>query len=137
MWILLMALLAADGGTGATVRIEASQLRSMKGELRCALYSTETSFPEGEPVVAQRVVLGAGVAPACEFTSVPAGTWAATAHHDENVDARINKGLFGIPSEGYGVSNNHTYATHGPRWHESTFAVTTGAAKVISISLRN
>jgi hypothetical protein len=37
MWILLMALLAADGGTGATVRIEASQLRSMKGELRCAL----------------------------------------------------------------------------------------------------
>lgn len=132
-----MGLLAADGGQSATVRIEVSQLRSTKGELRCALYATEESFPEGTPVVAQRVVLGASVATACLFTNVPAGTWAATAHHDENVDARINKGLFGIPSEGYGVSNNHTYATHGPRWGESTFVVTTGEAKVLSIALRN
>jgi len=132
-----MATLAADGGINATVRIEVSQLRSVKGELRCALYSAEATFPEGEPVVAQRVVLGAGVATVCVFTNVPAGTWAATAHHDENVDARINKGLFGIPSEGYGVSNNHTYATHGPRWGESIFSVTTGEAKLLSISLRN
>lgn len=135
LWLALA--LSSDGGVGGTVRLEISGVRSREGHLRCALFRVEREFPEGLPEVAQKFELASVSGASCVFTDVPAGTWAATVHHDLNRDGKIDKTFFGMPTEGYGISNNHTYATHGPRWAESTFTVTAGETKTLEITLRN
>lgn len=41
-----------------------------------------------------------------QFTNLPAGEYAARAFHDENNNGELDKGIFGQPIEGWGVSNN-------------------------------
>lgn len=41
-----------------------------------------------------------------QFTNLPTGEYAARAFHDENNNGELDKGIFGQPIEGWGVSNN-------------------------------
>jgi uncharacterized protein (DUF2141 family) len=72
---------------------------------------------------------------ACVFHDVPPGAYMISAVHDENDDGKLDKGLFGMPKEGYGVSNNHTYALKGPDFTESVVQLGDGLNS-ISIRLR-
>jgi uncharacterized protein (DUF2141 family) len=56
--------------------------------------------------------------------------------HDENDNRKLDRNLFGVPTEGYGVSNNHTYALSSPKWDESTFVVESGKSVGLGIALR-
>ncbi|OYW00682.1 MAG: hypothetical protein B7X11_04385, partial [Acidobacteria bacterium 37-65-4] len=40
------------------------------------------------------------------FPRVPSGTYAIAVLHDENRNGRMDKGLFSLPKEGYGFSND-------------------------------
>jgi uncharacterized protein (DUF2141 family) len=55
----------------------------------------------------------------CIFHEVAPGAYMISAVHDENDNGKLDKGLFGMPKEGYGVSNNRTYALKGPDFTES------------------
>jgi uncharacterized protein (DUF2141 family) len=54
---------------------------------------------------------------------VLAGTYANSVFHDENDDGVLNTNFIGMPHEGYGFSNNHTYATHPASFEESHFTI--------------
>jgi len=56
--------------------------------------------------------------------------------YDENGNGRLDKNFVGIPSEGYGVSNNRTYAMASPKWDESRFTLAAREAAVLRVSLR-
>ena len=56
--------------------------------------------------------------------------------HDENGNGRLDKNFLGIPSEGYGVSNNRTYAASSPKWEESRFTVAPREPVVLRVTLR-
>jgi uncharacterized protein (DUF2141 family) len=47
------------------------------------------------------------------FQNVPNGTYAVRFFHDENNNKKLDTGIFGIPKEGWGCSNN-VKATFGP-----------------------
>jgi uncharacterized protein (DUF2141 family) len=49
-----------------------------------------------------------------------------------NGDAKLNKGMFGIPSEGYGVSNNVVHKLRPPAFSEARFQLD-GAARELTI----
>lgn len=69
------------------------------------------------------------------FPNVSAGIYAIAVMHDEKDNRRLDKNFLGVPTEGYGVSNNKTYAMSTPKWSESTFQV--GARDVsLNISLK-
>jgi uncharacterized protein (DUF2141 family) len=59
----------------------------------------------------------------CEFSDLPAGTYAISVFHDENDDGVLNSNFVGMPREGYGFSNNYTYAMHPASFEESHFTV--------------
>lgn len=40
------------------------------------------------------------------FRQVPPGKWAVRLYHDENDNGKLDTNFFGIPTEGYGFSNN-------------------------------
>jgi len=120
----------------AMISVNVGPLRNSKGSLGCRLHASADGFPRtGAGLVSRRVKI-AGASARCVFENVAPGTYAVVVLHDENDNRQCDRNRLGIPVEGYGVSNNHTYALSAPTWQESKFVVEDGKERALSISLR-
>ena len=133
--IVLLAPVVEAQEKGATLRLEVSSFRNTKGTLNCRLFSRASTFPDGDGIKTVRVSIQ-GPKATCSFEDLAPGTYAVAVVHDENGNGRLDKNFFGVPSEGYGVSKNHTYAMSSPKWDESKFAHTGREDTVLPIVLR-
>jgi len=131
---LLSAGRTIHAATPGEVRVEVGTLHSIKGHVLCTLFDSEGGYKQLRP--ARRLVVDP-VQPitVCVFHDVAPGAYMISAVHDENDNGRLDKNLFGMPKEGYGVSNNHTYALKGPDFVESAVQLGEGLTSV-SIRLR-
>lgn len=134
---MLMAIVAtvlstpAGGGDTGSIVVTIDGLRNAKGSARVALFNREPGFPDEEPAAYRTFVaeiVGAQVL--VRFEQLPSGTYAVAMYHDENGDAKFNKGLFGIPKEGYGVSNNIVHAVRAPKFSEAVIPVSDGVKEI-------
>jgi|SRR5579863_3525666 len=137
---LLLALIGlgsvarADGGT---LRIQVTGFRNAKGDLLCALFANGSEFP-GDGAMARIKSVPSMAGAECVFGNVPMGRYAVAVVHDENGNGKLDRvPLIGLPLEGYGVTNNKTYATHAPRFEESAFAFDGNGELVLTVHLRN
>ena len=141
---LALALVAAGSGMvqaqvsmegASSVRLEVSTFRSAKGTLNCRLFQDAASFPDGDGLRTVRSGISSNHA-TCVFDDLQPGTYAVAVVHDENGNGRLDKNFLGLPTEGYGVSNNRTYAASSPKWEESRFTVTPREPLVLKVTLR-
>lgn len=98
-------------------------LRSNRGSVRCMLYNSPNDFPENNRAIVSRAraVPGAGSA-RCVFERPARGCdYAVIIHHDENDDNVFQRGVFGIPLEGYGFSNDVRPVVSAPSFSECRF----------------
>ena len=119
----------------SSVLIEVSGFKNMRGTLNCRLFSKAADFPDDEGIVTLRVPI-TGPNTSCSFSNVEPGTYAIAVVHDENGNGKLDKNSVGVPSEGYGVSNNKTYALSAPKWDESSFALGATESKALLVKLR-
>jgi len=118
-----------------TVRVDVSSFRDRAGLLGCRLHSDPKAFPDATDGPGVAVAIEADRA-TCLFENVAAGTYAVAVMHDANQNGKVDKNFLGMPTEGYGVSNNRTYAFKPPRWHESKFTVAPGESVSLAVTLR-
>ncbi len=112
------------------------RFRTRKGSLGCRLYRSADGFPETpRGVVEQRRSLSVPSVNGCVFENVAPGTYAIAIMHDENDNKKLDKNFLGVPTEGYGVSNDHTHAMSAPTWDESKFVVERGKNLTMSVPL--
>jgi uncharacterized protein (DUF2141 family) len=124
---------ATAAATPGDVRVEVATLHNAKGRVLCTLFDSQDAYKQLRPVMRLSVEPTKPIT-ICVFHDVGAGVYMISAVHDENDNGKLDKNFFGMPTEGYGVSNNHTYATKGPAFKES--AVTLGdGLKTIAIQL--
>jgi len=128
--------LGEPASSGSVIQVNVGNLRSLKGSIGCRLFSLEKSFPRGSEGTTRQGVRVSGPVTRCVFKDVPAGTYAVAVMHDENGNGKLDRNLVGIPIEGYGVSNNQTYAARAPVWSESKFRVEAGKICELEIALR-
>jgi uncharacterized protein (DUF2141 family) len=81
------------------------RVKRMEGSLSLALYDSEDGYKNGNPYVTQRVEVS-GLIMVISFKDLPTMDYALKLYHDENNNNKLDVGLFGIPIEGYGFSNN-------------------------------
>jgi uncharacterized protein (DUF2141 family) len=130
-----LAPLATLADSQRDVRVVVATPRNNHGHIICSLFDSEDTYSKLRPM--QRVV----VVPAlpettCVFHNVDSGTYMVSAIHDENDNQKLDKNFLGMPKEGYGVSNNHTYAMKAPVFSESTFTGPGTTEMVLRIQLR-
>lgn len=117
-------------GRADTLTVEVSNLSSDDGDLRLGLYDPRTKFPrELDHVdnIVVRIVNGRAVG---RFVNVPYGSYAIAAFHDKNRDGRLNKGLFGRPTEPIAFSSGaRVRGFRPPAFADATFAVNAPAAR--------
>jgi len=119
----------------STVLLEVSSFKNTRGTLNCRLFTKASDFPDGEGILTLRTPI-TGTNTTCTFPNVEPGTYAVAVVHDENSNGKLDKNFVGVPSEGYGVSNNKTYALSAPKWEESVFTITASERKTLQVKLR-
>jgi uncharacterized protein (DUF2141 family) len=72
-----------------------------------------------------------------EFSvELPEGEYAISVYHDANDNNKLDTGIFGIPSEGYGFSNNVKGFMGPPSYEKTKFSLTTDSM-IVRINLIN
>jgi uncharacterized protein (DUF2141 family) len=126
----------AAPGPPARVAVNVATFRNTSGVLACRLYASGEGFPMSPGGGVEQRVPITGKAARCTFEGVTQGTYAVAVVHDENDNGKLDTNFFGAPTEGYGVSNNHTYAFSAPEWEESKFEVSPSKDVGLGIALR-
>jgi uncharacterized protein (DUF2141 family) len=120
--------------SGTLVRIDG--VRSDRGTLVVALYGDkpEEFLKKRGRLARERVSARAGSVAVCLEPPRP-GTYAIAVYHDENDNGKFDRSWTGLPTEGFGVSNNPTPVLRAPTLSESAIQVGSGH-KVVNIDLR-
>ena len=130
-----VALVAAFGLSGQTpaspaenaIHVEISGLRSDKGQMLCALFSSAEAFPtKADKAVARLTAKIAERQAVCDFTGVAPGTYAVSVVHDENSNGKLDRNLIGIPREGVGASNDAKGHMGPPKFSAAAFQYASG-----------
>ena len=125
----------ASQPASATLTVEIKDLRNSKGNLIFGVFKQADGFPNHSDKSVYWEVRPAKASGPIVFTAMlPPGTYAASVLHDENKSGDMDKGLGGIPQEGYGVTNNPKPRFRAARYDEATFDLPPeGAKKIISV----
>ena len=120
----------------ATLTVEIKDLRKTRGQLIFGVFTSADGFPsEQRKSVAWEVrPTKGGKGPIVFTATLPPGTYAASVLHDENNSGNMDKGLGGIPKDGYGVTNNPKPRFRAATFGEATFTLPAeGAKRTISV----
>lgn len=121
-------------GAPVTLTITVTDLRSTKGKLIFGVFQTGDGFPSESSKALNWQVRQPDSTTQVFTAELPPGEYAASVLHDENANDKMDLGLFGIPQEGYGVTNNPKPQFRGATFQEATFTLPPqGAQKTISL----
>jgi uncharacterized protein (DUF2141 family) len=96
-----------------TLSVTIDNCKNSKGKIYIALYGSEETFMKEEKAVNKKIVsIENGVAKVA-FAELSAKGYAFVFFHDENGNGKLDTNFLGIPTEGYGFSNN-ARGTFGP-----------------------
>jgi uncharacterized protein (DUF2141 family) len=104
------------------IHVEISGLRSDKGQMLCALFSSAEAFPtKADKAVARLTTKIAERQSVCDFTGVASGTYAVSVVHDENANGKLDRNFIGIPREVVGASNDAKGHMGPPKFNAASF----------------
>ena len=121
----------------ATLTVRVTGARNAKGKIRVALFHDGKGFPNDASQAVR--TQGADIDPQTlsaqvAFADLPAGVYAVSVFHDENMNEKLDKNFMGVPKEGYGASNNPKKKMGPPNFDETKFQLR-GADQSVEIKL--
>lgn len=108
---------------GARVELVVRGLRNARGRVLAGLYGHASGWPEPGRHLVRCDVLISGASARCSFEHVTPGRYAIAVTHDEDGDGELDRGLFGIPTEGYAFSNDAAPNMGPPSFERAAFVV--------------
>lgn len=104
---LLMVAMAGGAARAETLVVEMKGFRSDKGKALVALFASKEGFPDSPKKALRRIEVDIKKkAAVAVLNNVAPGTYAVAVLHDEDGNKSMKTGLFGIPKEGYGASQD-------------------------------
>jgi len=106
MKLLLAFTLLGLLGTTYELEVQVNGIPNTKGTLFIGLFNSSASFPNYGKQYKGVVVTHEGRSHVYKFKNLPKDSYALAVYHDENKNGKLDKNLFGAPTEAYGFSNN-------------------------------
>ena len=105
------------------IHVTILNIRNSTGTVACALFESPEGFPNEYLRAATNVmVIKIRKAQArCDFEDIPRGTYAMAVVHDENMNGKLDANWLGVPTEGYGFSNDATGVLGPPSFSAASF----------------
>ena len=112
----------------AELALSVNGVRSAKGSIMIAVYDAEPGFRDPMKAMARISLRAREGSVKVTLPDLPPATYAVAVFHDENGDQELDANILGIPTEGYGFSND-ARGTMGPPSFQAS-AVEVGAGRV-------
>jgi uncharacterized protein (DUF2141 family) len=105
------------------IHVKIMSISNRKGTVDCALFDSPAGFSREFLHSAQNaiVIKIRNTAARCDFEAIPPRTYALAVIHDENSNGKLDTNLLGIPTEGYGFSNDATALLGTPSFSDASF----------------
>ena len=136
--LLIMVLCIVTSTVGAedtlTLTVTVTGLTPNKGEAVVTLFDNKKDYLK-KPLVSNREKVGDGDVVAVVFPGLAAGTYAASVYYDLDSDGEMDTGMFRIPSEPVGFSNNARGRFGPAKWKKTQFGL--AADKTITVEVVN
>ena len=115
--LLFSSMLSANDLT-----VTITGVQGAKGEILIGLYNTNDETFADVSKYYKKVTLSIDDENlTTTFKELPKGVYAVAVIHDENKNTKLDKNFFGVPTEGYGFSNNNRFMLRGATFEESQF----------------
>lgn len=141
--ILAFSLLAAPALTHACehhaadpvrLEIQIENLKSEEGQLLAVLFASEDGFPDEPAKAKQSMIIDLKrEGSRFQFADLAPGKYAIAIIHDENRNGKLDTGLFGIPKEGIGFSNNPKLGVGAPSFDRVAIDVSKSGTATIRL----
>jgi uncharacterized protein (DUF2141 family) len=117
---------SASAESTSNVTVVINDIKQDSGRVCFRVYSSDKGFPfSSKNEVQSGCVEKTGRVIKKQFLGLKPGNYAVTVIDDRNRDGKLNTDFFGIPQEGFGVSNNPTVSvtTGTPKFSKASFPV--------------
>ncbi len=106
------------------IHVKILGIRNSAGTVACALFKGPDGFPTEYMHSATNIMMikVQDRQARCDFLDIPPGTYALAVIHDENMDGKLATNWAGIPTEGYGFSNDAKALMSAPSFEAARFA---------------
>ncbi len=116
------------------IEFEVSTFRNTNGMIVGALFNSASGYSNNSIYRSSIISLTTTTA-FLAFDSIPSGEYSFSCFHDEDGNGLLNTNAFGIPSEGFGFSNNPGITFGLPSFSSIKFSVTAGDTVSKTINL--
>jgi uncharacterized protein (DUF2141 family) len=105
------------------IHVKILDIKNSAGVVACALFETSEGFPTEFLRSATNVIMTKvqDAQARCDFVDIPPGTYALAVIHDENMDGELGTNWMGVPTEGYGFSDDATASMTAPSFEAARF----------------
>jgi len=129
-------ILPARAGYTGNVEVQVTSLKNVKGQVCLSIFSGPKGFPaggKGSNLKAARCVPAKNGS--VTFANLPLGTYAIAAIHDIDNKGKLTVNALGIPTGGFGFSNNPPLR-FGPASFAESVILVSGTKTVVKIQMR-
>jgi hypothetical protein len=123
MKLLLAFTLLGLLGTTYDLEVQVEGIPNTKGNLFIGLFNSSASFPNFGKQYKGVVVTHDGKSHVYKFKNLPKDSYALAIYHDENKNGKLDKNVFGAPTEYYGFSNNAREIFSAPSFLDASFSL--------------
>ena len=105
------------------IHVKVLNIRNSTGTIDCSLFDSPEGFPNEVLRSARKVMVMKvrNTQARCDFEDIPPGTYALVVIHDENMNGKLDTKWLGIPTEGYGFSNDVKALLGAPSFSAASF----------------
>jgi uncharacterized protein (DUF2141 family) len=129
---------SSDSAPKTSLTVSLTGIRNDKGQVFIQLWNKPDGFPKQGDNAYKFVAIDASKAVSgtvtATFSDLAPGSYAVSTLHDENRNGKMDNNAFGMPKEGWAVSNNVVTHTHAPSFEQASFQIPAGGQR-ISIAL--
>lgn len=132
---LILTRLLADPALAAELRLTIKGVQSDNGEILIGLYNNPEGYvsalanaatrglmPDSGRLIGTSIRAKVG-SQSTVFTQLPPGRYAVVVIHDENDNGRLDENAMGVPTEGYGFSNDAKGFLSAPSFDAAALAI--------------
>lgn len=124
--VMLLALLpglAVAQSPCPGIHVKILNIKNSTGTVACALFESAEGFPteylrEATNIMIIKIRKDQA---RCDFEDIPPGTYAMVVIHDENMNGKLDTNFLGVPTEGYGFSNDARGVLGAPAFSAASF----------------
>jgi uncharacterized protein (DUF2141 family) len=109
---------------GKLIHVHVHGIRNASGTVKAVLYGPDPKsfLVKGQKADKEREPAREGSMTLC-VAAPDVGRYAVVVYHDENDNHKFDRNWIGLPTEGFGVSNNPSLFLAAPTFEESSFEV--------------